>query len=38
MSMNWGMAKRLARIIKPEDGPAVMLAVDMATFSALPVV
>ena len=27
MSMHWGMANRLARIIKP-DGRAVMLAVD----------
>jgi 3-hydroxy-5-phosphonooxypentane-2,4-dione thiolase len=32
MSMNWGMANRLARIIKPEDGRAVMLAVDHGYF------
>src|ERR1044072_9435709 len=32
MSMNWGMATRLARIIKPEDGRAVMLAVDHGYF------
>lgn len=30
--MNWGMANRLARIIKPEDGRAVMLAVDHGYF------
>ena len=32
MSMNWGMANRLARIIKPEDGRAVMFAVDHGYF------
>jgi putative autoinducer-2 (AI-2) aldolase len=32
MSMNWGMANRLARIIKPEDNRAVMLAVDHGYF------
>src|SRR5262250_345114 len=32
MTMNWGMANRLARIIKPEDGRAVMLAVDHGYF------
>jgi len=32
MSMNWGMANRLARIIKPDDGRAVMLAVDHGYF------
>lgn len=32
MSMNWGMKNRLARIIKPEDGRAVMLAVDHGYF------
>jgi putative autoinducer-2 (AI-2) aldolase len=32
MSMHWGMANRLARIIKPEDGRAVMLAVDHGYF------
>ena len=31
MSMNWGMANRLARIIK-SDGRAVMLAVDHGYF------
>ena len=30
--MDWGMANRLARIIKPEDGRAVMLAVDHGYF------
>jgi putative autoinducer-2 (AI-2) aldolase len=30
--MNWGLANRLARIIKPEDGRAVMLAVDHGYF------
>jgi 3-hydroxy-5-phosphonooxypentane-2,4-dione thiolase len=30
--MNWGMANRLARIIKPADGRAVMLAVDHGYF------
>jgi putative autoinducer-2 (AI-2) aldolase len=30
--MNWGMQNRLARIIKPEDGRAVMLAVDHGYF------
>src|SRR6187200_1641738 len=30
--MNWGMENRLARIIKPEDGRAVMLAVDHGYF------
>jgi putative autoinducer-2 (AI-2) aldolase len=30
--MNWGMANRLARIIKPKDGRAVMLAVDHGYF------
>lgn len=30
--MNWGMKNRLARIIKPEDGRAVMLAVDHGYF------
>jgi len=32
MAMNWGMANRLARIIKPQDGRAVMLAVDHGYF------
>src|SRR5574341_1400871 len=32
MIMHWGMANRLARIIKPEDGRAVMLAVDHGYF------
>lgn len=32
MSMNWGMKNRLARIVKPEDGHAVMLAVDHGYF------
>ena len=26
--MDWGMENRLARIVKPIDGKAVMLAVD----------
>ncbi len=30
--MDWGMKNRLARIIKPEDGRAVMLAVDHGYF------
>src|SRR5207247_6381433 len=30
--MNWGMQNRLARIIKPEDNRAVMLAVDHGYF------
>lgn len=30
--MNWGMENRLARIIKPSDGRAVMLAVDHGYF------
>jgi 3-hydroxy-5-phosphonooxypentane-2,4-dione thiolase len=30
--MNWGMENRLARIIKPADGRAVMLAVDHGYF------
>jgi 3-hydroxy-5-phosphonooxypentane-2,4-dione thiolase len=30
--MDWGMQNRLARIIKPEDGKAVMLAVDHGYF------
>jgi 3-hydroxy-5-phosphonooxypentane-2,4-dione thiolase len=30
--MNWGMANRLARVIKPTDGRAVMLAVDHGYF------
>jgi len=30
--MEWGMKNRLARIIKPEDGRAVMLAVDHGYF------
>ncbi|MBI2090756.1 MAG: 3-hydroxy-5-phosphonooxypentane-2,4-dione thiolase [Deltaproteobacteria bacterium] len=30
--MDWGMQNRLARIIKPEDGRAVMLAVDHGYF------
>jgi putative autoinducer-2 (AI-2) aldolase len=30
--MNWGMQNRLARIIKPEDGRSVMLAVDHGYF------
>lgn len=30
--MNWGMQNRLARLIKPEDGRAVMLAVDHGYF------
>src|SRR2546428_833031 len=30
--MDWGMKNRLARIIKPEDGRAVMLAVDYGYF------
>jgi putative autoinducer-2 (AI-2) aldolase len=30
--MNWGMRNRFARIIKPEDGRAVMLAVDHGYF------
>jgi putative autoinducer-2 (AI-2) aldolase len=30
--MNWGMANRLARIIKPQNGRAVMLAVDHGYF------
>ncbi|HXG53355.1 MAG TPA: 3-hydroxy-5-phosphonooxypentane-2,4-dione thiolase [candidate division Zixibacteria bacterium] len=30
--MNWGMANRMARIVKPEDGRAVMLAVDHGYF------
>jgi len=34
--MNWGMENRLARIIKPADKRAVMLAVDLVTFSVLP--
>jgi len=32
MTMNWGMKNRFARIIKPEDGRAVMLAVDHGYF------
>src|SRR3989454_6468893 len=32
MSVNWGRAKRLARIIRPTDGRAVMLAVDHGYF------
>src|SRR5512142_1202753 len=32
MMNNWGMANRLARIIKPQDGRAVMLAVDHGYF------
>ena len=32
MSMSWGMANRLARIIKPADNRAVMLAVDHGYF------
>jgi putative autoinducer-2 (AI-2) aldolase len=32
MSMNWGIANRLARIIRPDDGRAVMLAVDHGYF------
>jgi 3-hydroxy-5-phosphonooxypentane-2,4-dione thiolase len=32
MSMNWGTHNRLARIIKPEDNRAVMLAVDHGYF------
>src|SRR2546425_8499454 len=32
MSMNWGMANRLARIIRPTDGRTVMLAVDHGYF------
>jgi len=31
-TMDWGMKNRLARIIKPEDGRAVMLAVDHGYF------
>src|ERR671919_2287796 len=30
--MNWGMANRLARIVKPADNRAVMLAVDHGYF------
>ncbi|MGH7834945.1 MAG: 3-hydroxy-5-phosphonooxypentane-2,4-dione thiolase [Candidatus Binatia bacterium] len=30
--MNWGMRNRFARIVKPEDGRAVMLAVDHGYF------
>ncbi|HWP56453.1 MAG TPA: 3-hydroxy-5-phosphonooxypentane-2,4-dione thiolase [Candidatus Acidoferrales bacterium] len=30
--MDWGMKNRLARVIKPEDGRAVMLAVDHGYF------
>lgn len=30
--MDWGMANRLARIVRPEDGRAVMLAVDHGYF------
>jgi 3-hydroxy-5-phosphonooxypentane-2,4-dione thiolase len=32
MSMTWGMKNRLSRIIKPQDGRAVMLAVDHGYF------
>ncbi len=32
MTMNWGMKNRFARIIKPEDGRSVMLAVDHGYF------
>jgi 3-hydroxy-5-phosphonooxypentane-2,4-dione thiolase len=32
MATHWGMTNRLARIIKPEDGRAVMLAVDHGYF------
>ena len=32
MSMSWGMKNRLSRIIKPQDGRAVMLAVDHGYF------
>ena len=32
MAAHWGMTNRLARIIKPEDGRAVMLAVDHGYF------
>lgn len=32
IAMDWGMQNRLARIIKPEDGRAVMLAVDHGYF------
>jgi putative autoinducer-2 (AI-2) aldolase len=32
MSMTWGMKNRLSRIIKPQDGRAVMLAVDNGYF------
>ncbi len=32
MTMNWGMKNRFSRIIKPEDGRAVMLAVDHGYF------
>ncbi len=32
MTMNWGMKNRFARIIKPEDGRAVILAVDHGYF------
>ncbi len=30
--MDWGMQNRFARIVKPEDGRAVMLAVDHGYF------
>lgn len=32
MTMDWGMKNRFARIVKPEDGRAVMLAVDHGYF------